>query len=71
VERHGTDDPTKKHSGIWRATKRGVLFAQNRLQVPKKVYTYNAEVEGFSEELVTIKDCVGSFDYSAVMESNI
>jgi len=70
VERHGTDDPTKKHSGIWRATKRGVLFAQNRLQVPKKVYTYNAEVEGFSEELVTIKDCVGSFDYSAVMENN-
>jgi hypothetical protein len=68
VERFETDDKTKKHSGFWRATERGVLFAQNRLQVPKKVYTYNAEVESFSEELVTIRDCVGSFDYSAVME---
>lgn len=70
VERLDTEDKTKKHSGLWRATQRGILFAQNRLQVPKKVYTYNAEVEGFSEELVTIKDCVESFDYSAVMESN-
>ena len=70
VERLDTEDKTKKHSGLWRATQRGILFAQNRLQVPKKVYTYNAEVEGFSEELVTIKDCVERFDYSAVMESN-
>lgn len=71
VERLDTEDKAKKHSGLWRATPRGVMFAQNRLQVPKKVYTYNAEVEGFSEELVTIKDCIEQFDYSAVMESNV
>lgn len=71
VERLDTEDATKKHSGLWRATKRGLLFSQNRLQVPKKVYTYNAVVEGFSEELVTIKDCVERFDYSAVMESTV
>ena len=70
VERHGNDDPTKRHSGLWRATERGILFAQNRLQVPKKVYTYNAEVEDFGKELVTIRDCVESFDYSAVMVSS-
>jgi hypothetical protein len=68
VERLDTEDKTKKHSGFWRATEKGILFAQNRLQVPKKVYTYNAEVEGFSEELVTIQDCVDFFDYSSVME---
>jgi hypothetical protein len=69
VERmYNEDDPTKKHSGYWRVTQKGVEFANNRLQVPKKVYTYNAEVEGFSEELVTIKDCVENFDYSAVMQ---
>jgi hypothetical protein len=70
IHRLDTEDEAQKHSGLWRATKKGILFAQNRLQVPKKVYTYNAEVEGFSEELITIKDCVESFDYSAVMESN-
>lgn len=67
VERLDTGDKTKKHSGLWRATEKGILFAQNRLQVPKKVFTYNAEVEGFSKELVTIDECVESFDYSAVM----
>jgi hypothetical protein len=70
VERHGNDDPTKRHSGLWRVTERGDLFAQNRLQVPKKVYTYNADVKSFSDELITIRDCVESFDYSAVMEAN-
>jgi hypothetical protein len=70
VERFDTEDKTKKHSGFWRATERGVLFAQNRLKVPKKVYTYNAEVEDFGKELVTIRDCVEGFDYSAVMESS-
>jgi len=67
VERRATDDNTKKHSGLWRATEKGVLFAQNRLLVPKKVYTYNAEVEYFGKELVSIQDCTESFDYSAVM----
>lgn len=71
VERLETDDKTKKHSGFWRATEMGVMFAQNRFEVPKKVYTYNAEVESFSEEFVTIKDCVENFDYSAVMGETI
>jgi len=70
VERLETEDKTKKHSGLWRATQRGHLFAQNRLRVPKKVYTYNAKVEGFGEEQVAIKDCIESFDYSDVMRSN-
>jgi hypothetical protein len=71
VERQGSEDLTKKHSGLWRATQNGILFAQNSIKVPKKVYTYNAEVEGFSDELITINDCVKSFDYSAVMENNL
>jgi hypothetical protein len=67
VERRASEDNAKKHSGLWRATEKGVLFAQNRLLVPKKVYTYNAEVEYFGKELVSIQDCTESFDYSAVM----
>lgn len=72
IERSEPDeeDKTKKHSGLWRATAKGIQFAQNQLRVPKKVYTYNAEVEGFSDELVSIEDCVEAFDYSAVMENN-
>ena len=71
VERLASEDAAKKHSGLWRATSKGILFAQDRLRVPKKVYTYNAEVEGFSTETVSIRNCIESFDYSAVMSSNI
>lgn len=69
IERHGTDDPTKKHSGFWRATPKGQDFANNRIEVPKKVFTYDADVVDFSDEEVRIKDCIEIFDYRSVMES--
>jgi len=69
IERHGTDDPTKKHSGLWRATPKGQDFANNRIKVPKKVFTYDAEVMEFGDEEVWIKDCIEFFDYRSVMES--
>lgn len=68
VERHGNDDPTQKHSGLWRATDKGIQFAQGRITVPKKVFTYNAEALEFGGDDVTIKDCIDKFDYAEVME---
>ena len=68
VERMGNeDDPTKKHSGLWRATQKGIEFANNQIKVPKKVFTYNAEVEAFGEDMVSISDCTEHFNYSEVM----
>jgi hypothetical protein len=70
VERmYNEDDPTKKHSGHWRVTQKGIEFANNQLEVPQKVFTYNAEVESFGDEMVRIADCVDHFDYSTVMET--
>jgi hypothetical protein len=66
-ERKPSKDPAKKHSGQWRVTEKGVLFATNRLRVPKYVWTYNADVLSTEGPLVLISECIDSFDYEEVM----
>ena len=70
IHRLDTEDEAQKHSGLWRATAKGIQFAQNRLEVPKKVYTYDANVIGFSDETIKIENCIAQFNYAEVMESN-
>jgi len=68
VQRKPSADDEDKHSGMWRATKAGKAFANNEIAVPKKAFTYNGEVEGFSEETITVDKCVERFNYHEVME---
>lgn len=72
VERHPSDKKSKiKHSGLWRPTDLGYEFASSRKRVPKKVFTYNDEVEGHSTETVSIDQCFKHhFDYQEVMNSH-
>lgn len=71
VERRAnTEDSPNKYSGMWRATPLGLQFASGKTSVPKKVFTYNNIVEGFSPEKVFIKDCGADvFDYQDVMQT--
>jgi len=70
VERRASSDIKVKHSGLWRPTELGVKFAQGKVKVPKKVYTYNGEVEASSDELTGIYECFETFfDYHAVMNT--
>jgi hypothetical protein len=67
-----SDDPKKKHTGLWRVTAHGEAFALNRVEVPEYVYTYNGEVELFSRETVRIVDCFDDiFDYEEVMRASV
>lgn len=61
-------DKRKKHSGMWRITLKGMDFVEGRLSVPKRVYTYNGEPVGFSDEVVRFKDCTDSFHYGEMMQ---
>ena len=72
VERHPSDSDSKvKHSGLWRPTDLGYEFASARKRVPKKVFTYNDEVEGHSTETVSIDQCFKHhFDYQEVMNTH-
>lgn len=70
VERRAnTEESTNKFSGMWRCTELGLNFVFGRAQVPRKVFTYNNMVEGFSEEKIFICDVVDNFDYADVMET--
>ena len=65
-----TDDDSKSSSGFWRPTQAGLDFVFKHTRVPKKVFTYNADVEGISEETVFIEDCFKEFfDYQDVMNT--
>jgi len=63
------EETVKKHSGTWRVTPLGEAFAENDVQIAKKVYTYNnAEEIWFSPEMVYITSCFKvKFDYTEMM----
>lgn len=62
------DDPSVKHLGIWRTTGRGQAFCEGTLRIPDTVYTYDGEVQSFSEQLVDIAACFRTpFDYQQVL----
>lgn len=68
VERLSSDDPAKKHSGMWQATQVGIDFVYRRTTVPAHVYHFNNTVMGFSGESIDIEAALGShFDYAEMM----
>lgn len=69
-EKPGDVDPSKKSSGIWRITDEGVAFIKDFAPAPKYIYLYNNKFLGFSDEIINIKDALGSnFDYQELMAS--
>lgn len=71
VERNDDDKSQEnKHSGMWRVTEYGKLFAQNKIQAPDKVFTYNGEVVARSVVMTSITQCFKQdFDYRDVFNS--
>lgn len=69
VERNDENLGDQKHSGYWRATTRGRLFARNMVKIPKKVFTYAGVPTGFSDDHVSISDIIANFSYAEVMGS--
>lgn len=63
------DDTTKRTSGMWSITKKGVSFVQGKLEVPKYIFTYNMLNIEVSEEKTDIRDALGNkFDYEELMQ---
>jgi len=59
----------KRTSGNWRLTDKGVRFVLGNETIPRQVMIFDDRVFGFSEDHVTIHDCLasGGFDYNALM----
>lgn len=59
-----------RYSGLWRPTPKGWDFYRGVIKVPKRAFTYNNIVEGYSDEVVSIHECFDTlFDYNEVMAS--
>lgn len=64
------DDDSKRTSGHWKPTEKGIDFVDRRIRVPKYVFLYDNIVQGFSDKLITIDDALGDkFNYAALMAS--
>lgn len=63
------EDPSKKTSGLWRPTQKGIDFVAERITVPKHIFLYNNELHSVSEEQTTIRESLGEkFDYEELMD---
>ena len=59
---------TKRTSGLYRPTSKGINYALGRMSVPSHVFLYNNTVAGWSDKKVTIQEALGEqFDYRALM----
>ncbi|MDO8451954.1 MAG: hypothetical protein Q7S76_03735 [bacterium] len=68
VEPKPNVDPTKRTSGIWRITEKGILFVNNEISVPSFHRSYNNTVLEWSNNQVSIVGALGEkFDYRQLM----
>ncbi len=59
---------SKRDSGEWRPTPKGVMFAGCGLLVPKYVLVYDGDPMGFEGGLINIREALGAnFDYEELM----
>jgi len=62
------EDPSKRTSGQWRPTLRGIDFVNELVTVPKYVYLYDNRLYKVSDEQTTIREALGDkFDYEELM----
>jgi hypothetical protein len=63
-------DTHKRTSGIWRPTDKGVQFVKLQIRVPKRVFLYDNEVQGWDVRDVNIIAALGTkFDYAELMSA--
>lgn len=62
------EDETKRVSGHWTLTARGIDFVLNRIRVPRTVFVVVGKRVGFSEDEINITEALGTkFDYRELM----
>lgn len=64
-------DPPKgkgKGDGLWRITLAGQDFVEGKASVPRHIYLYDGRLDGFSDEVTTIRSALDDrFSYAALM----
>lgn len=69
IESQPNTDPSKKGSGQWKVTQRGIDFANQRIRAPKHLWVYQNLVYARSRDDVSVVDALGTkFDYAELMK---
>lgn len=70
IQEAETTDERKRTSGLWKLTDKGVGFVMDVLTIPRTVMIFDDRVFGFSEDHVSIQQCLasGGFNYSELMK---
>jgi len=64
------EEEDKKHSGFWRITELGALWAANRVRVPKYVWTYDGEVKHIEGPNILISEVIENFSFTEIMNTH-
>ena len=68
VEQKVNTDTSKRCSGVWRPTKRGVDFVMGTIRAPRRVRLYNNIPLAWEKKYITIYEALGDhFDYAELM----
>jgi len=68
IDEHLNEDETKRTSGTWRMTNRGIDFVRGKIKARSHVWTYNGKTVGWSDEHITIQQALGDkFNYTELM----
>lgn len=68
IEQKNNGDSSKKHSGEWRLTQKGLDFVEGRISVPRCAWLFNSQCYGFEGEEVFIDNISSKkFNYTKMM----
>jgi len=68
VEKPNPNDPSKRTSGYWCITLKGIQFVEGNINLPTHCNIYNGQVKTFSTTLGSIKKALGiKFNYAQLM----
>ena len=71
LEEQENTETTKKTSGTWRITDRGVKFIMGQIAVPSHIFIYNNSLQGYSNTEINIYKALGKhFNYTQLMNNN-
>jgi len=71
IKKAKTDDSTKRASGMWMPTEKGIKFARGEAVLKKYVITLNNKCIGYEGDFIDVKEALNSrFNYSDLMGDN-
>lgn len=68
IEAEMNEDKSKRTSGMWTITPKGVQFVEGDANVPERAYIFDSSARTFGNKQVSVQEALGNkFDYEELM----